>query len=258
MSQASSPRDPTRRFSDRVENYVKYRPGYPDGIYDLLTHNAGLHPDDRIADLGSGTGLLSRLFLEHGHAVLAVEPNAPMRTAAEQAFADQPLFISVDGRAEATTLEPQSIDFLVAGQAFHWFEPEAAKAEGQRILKPSHCAALIWNRRDTSQPFQRAYEELLDEFGIDFHQVDQRRITDEAIADFFLPHPVQKSRLRNYQTFDLTGLQGRLLSSSYAPTPDYPTYKTMLAALENLFSQYEKAGHVQFDYWTEIYYGRLS
>lgn len=257
MGQTSSDRDPTQRFSDRVENYAKYRPEYPSEIYDLLARKAGLSPGDRVADLGSGSGLLSRLFVANGHSVLAVEPNVRMRQAAEQAFAEQPLFISIAGRAEATTLEPASIDFAVAGQAFHWFDSAATKAELRRILKPGKFVALIWNRREASTAFQRGYEQLLEDYGTDFRQVDQRRITEVMIAAFFAPHRLGKATLPNRQVLDAQGLRGRLLSSSYTPAAGHPHYAPMLAALDKLFAEYQENGRVTFEYRTNIYYGMV-
>lgn len=252
---AAPQRDPTQRFSDRVENYAKYRPGYPPEMYDLLAQRAWLKPGDRIADLGSGTGLLSKIFIDRGHTVLAVEPNAPMRFSAENIFAGEPRFISIAGRAEATTLEASSVDFLVAGQAFHWFDPVATKDEIHRILKPNKGVTLIWNRRDTSDGFQHAYEQLLERYGTDFKQVDQRRITDDAINEFFAPNRVSKATLPNKQFLDAEGLRGRLLSSSYAPTPEQPSFRPMLNALDELFDKFKRNGSVTFLYRTEIYYG---
>lgn len=252
-------RDPTLRFSDRVENYRKYRPGYPPDLYELLKAEAGLKPGDRVADLGSGTGLLSQVFLDHGHQVYAVEPNGEMRAAAESLFSTNANFVSLEGRAEAIPLPDRGADFVAAGQAFHWFEPTQTKREIQRILRPGQQVALIWNRRDTqSSPFQAAYERLLERFGTDYLQVDQQRIvTDEKLAAFFAPHPMTLSSLPNRQSFDAVGLRGRLLSSSYTPNPGDPQYEPMLAALEELFEDHQQGGVVLFDYLTTVYSGAL-
>jgi SAM-dependent methyltransferase len=252
--------DPTRRFSDRVENYVKYRPGYPAQVYDLLRQHAGLQPGAPVADLGSGTGLLSSLFIEQGHTVYAVEPNAEMRVAAESLFADQPLFISIGARAEETGLPANSVGLVAAGQAFHWFDAAAARVECERILQPSAQVALIWNRRHIEgSAFQRDYELLLEEYGTDFKQVDQQRtITDEKLAAFFAPGRMRMHTLPNSQRFDAAGLRGRLLSSSYTPSPGDPRYAPMLAAIDALFERYQQAGFVSFEYVTAIYHERLS
>lgn len=252
--------DPTKRFSDRVENYARYRPGYPAELYEVLCLRAGLAADDAVADLGSGTGLLSQLFLDNGHTVYAVEPNAEMRSAAEHAFANQPSFISIDGRAEDTGLPNASVDFIAAGQAFHWFDAATTKAEAERILKPGGQVALIWNRRDVDgSDFQREYEQLLERFGTDFLQVDQQRtITDEKLDAFFAPHRPGKATLPNVQVLDLAGLRGRLLSSSYTPRPEDPGYGDMLDALEQLFVRHEREGFVRFEYQTTAYFGQVA
>jgi len=230
-------RDPTQRFSDRAEDYAKYRPGYPGELYALLQPDIGLKTGSPVADLGSGTGLLTKLFLDHGHRVYAVEPNAEMRRSAETQLAGEPNFVSVPGRAEATTLPAQCVDLVVAGQAFHWFDPAAARLEIQRILRPGEYVALIWNRRDLEgSEFMRSYEALLEQFGTDYAQVDQQRtITDESIAAFFAPLRSKKAALPNKQVFDAQGLRGRLLSSSYTPSPGHDNFAPMLAALGELF-----------------------
>jgi ubiquinone/menaquinone biosynthesis C-methylase UbiE len=252
-------RDPTKRFSDRVENYAKYRPGYPPPIYDYLLSHAGLTSKDTIADLGSGTGLLSHLFLDRGHRVFAIEPNDEMRLAAEALFASHPNFVSINGRAEQLPLPDASVDFVVAGQAFHWFEPNETKREIQRVLKPGKQVALVWNQRHTQgSQFQKAYEELLDQFGTDFKQVDQQRtITDEKIAAFFAPNKFAKTTLPNQQVLDVAGLRGRLLSSSYVPSPSESGYEPMLAALDELFRQFQKNGKVTFEYLTAVFHAQI-
>jgi SAM-dependent methyltransferase len=252
-------RDPTKRFSDRVENYAKYRPGYPPELYDYLHAHAGLTEGDLIADLGSGTGLLTQLFLDRGHLVFAIEPNDQMRSAAEKILAGQPNFVSSSGRAEQLPLPAAGIDFAVAGQAFHWFEPIKTKSEIQRVLKPGKQVALIWNRRNTqSGEFQKAYEGILDQFGTDFRQVDQQRtITDEKITAFFAPNQFIIATLANAQVLDAQGLRGRLLSSSYTPSPSEAGYEPMLAALDDLFRQFQKGGKVRFEYLTTVYHAQI-
>lgn len=252
--------DPTKRFSNRVENYLKYRPGYPVELYDYLHTEAGLRQADQIADLGSGTGLLSKLFLDRGHQVFAVEPNAEMRSAAETLFNDQPNFVSLDGRAEAIPLADGSVDFVTAGQAFHWFEPEATRNETERVLHPGGQVALIWNTRQAkASPFQAAYEELLLNYGTDFKQVDHHRnFPEEKIAGFFAPNKMRRATFPHEQSFDLEGLQGRLLSSSYAPTPDEPNYQPMLNALKEIFDQFKEQGSVHFLLVSEVYHAALD
>ncbi len=158
--------DSISRFSNRAEIYARYRPRYPDAVIACLTDACGLSPSATVADVGAGTGILTELFLRNGNPVYAVEPNAAIRGVAEAQLQGTPDFHSIDGRAEATTLPKNSVDFVVAGQAFHWFEPVATRREFRRILKPGGWIALIWNdRRLDSTPFMRAYHELLDEFG---------------------------------------------------------------------------------------------
>ncbi len=248
--------DSTKRFSNRVDNYVRYRPGYPAQIIDLLRDECGLTKDSIIADIGSGTGKLSELFLKADCRVFGVEPNKEMREAGERM--DFPNFTSIDGTAEATTLPAQSVHFVTAGQAFHWFDQERCRAEFLRILKPGGWTVIIWNDRTDATTFLADYEKLLLQFGKDYTAVNHRNVDDaEKIRGFFRSPPRFKS-FYNVQQFDYEGLKGRLLSSSYAPVAGEPKHDEMLTALKNLFDTHQKNGHVAFEYDTHVYYGNLS
>lgn len=245
------------RFSSRVENYARYRPGYPTAIIDLLRKECGLTPQSVIADIGSGTGKLSEIFLANGNLVIGVEPNDGMRKAAEAILAGMPNFRSVKGSAEYTTLMDSSIDFVVAGQAFHWFAPDRTKIEVTRILKAGGWAVIIWNQRQlAATPFLRDYESLLLEYGTDYRKVRHENSV-EAVQSFFADSGYQLMRFDNYQVFDLEGLTGRVLSSSYTPEPGQPGFKAMMDELKKIFARHADNGNVSFSYDTTIYFGRL-
>jgi SAM-dependent methyltransferase len=247
----------TSRFSDRVENYVRYRPSYPPGALRLLQTECGLTPEHVIADVASGTGIWSRLLLENGNPVFGVEPNPEMRQAGERLLAEFPNFSSVAGKAENTTLDDESVDFVTSAQAAHWFDRPAARKEFIRILRPAGWLALMWNERliDTT-PFLRGYEELLITFGMDYEQVRHERTTD-AVNQFFDPAPYQQRSFAAFQEFDYQSLQGRLLSSSYAPGPGHPKHEPMLRGLRRLFEENASGGRVVFEYKTRVYFGQL-
>lgn len=247
--------DPTRRFSDRVEDYVRYRPGYPEEAVAALATGVGLTPRSVVADIGSGTGISAEPFLRLGCTVYGVEPNREMRLAAERLLAGYRGFRSVEGSAEATGLADASVDLAVAAQAFHWFRPEPARRELHRILRPGGRAALLWNRRRTeSTPFLRAYEELLQRFGTDYARVDHRRVGADALRAFF-GGDFRSLSFPSEQRFDLEGVRGRLLSSSYAPAAGHPDHEPMLRELERIFREHEENGAVRFEYDTEVHFG---
>src|SRR3954469_8186543 len=178
---------PTSRFSDRVADYAKYRPGYPAEMFELLKRECGLFRHTYIADVGSGTGILARYFLEEGNIVLGIEPNAEMRAYADRDLAQFKKFMSVDATAESTTLPDTSVDMVTAGQAAHWFDFAKARAEFVRILKPGGWVVLVWNEREVdTTPFLREYERLLLGLGTDYEKVRHERTT-ENIASFFAP-----------------------------------------------------------------------
>ncbi len=249
--------DSTQRFSSRVDNYVKYRPGYPSAILDLLRAECGLTLESLIADIGSGTGLLARLFLDNGNRVWGVEPNQEMREAGERLLAHYPNFTSIAATAEATTLPDHSVDFVTAGQAFHWFDHVKAPLEFVRILKPRGCVALIWNeRRIDATPFQIAYEQLLRAYGTDYAEVSHHAIGLDDFRAFFHNDSFQTRSFTNIQVFDFEGLQGRLLSSSYAPEAGHPNHEPMLRDLRTIFDTYQVDGKIAFEYGTEVHYAQ--
>lgn len=249
----------TQRFSDRVESYVRYRPSYPAALIDSLREHSHMNSHSVIADIGSGTGILTALLLPEVGQVYAVEPNDAMRAAAERELSAHPHFHSLGTTAESTALPSQSIDLITAGQAFHWFDLPATRTEFARILRPNGQVALIWNERQTdTTPFLAAYEDLLKTKSIDYDQVNHSRIDHTAIAQFFNPGTFEEITFPYEQRFDYPGLAGRALSSSYVPNCNHPSHAAFFAALEEIFAQHAEDGEIAFRYTTRLYLGRLS
>lgn len=254
------PPDSTRRFSDRVDDYVRYRPSYPKAVLDLLRRECGLTPGWAVADIGSGPGNLARLFLDNGNRVFGIEPNREMRAAGERLLGDFPRFASVAGTAERTTLPDGDVDLVMAGQAFHWFDPDSARREFARILGFPAWVALVWNeRRVDSTPFLAAYERLLPAHGTDYAAVRHQDVADaDALGRFFGAGGYERAAFEHRQMFDFEGLRGRLLSSSYAPAAGQPGHDALLGGLRAAFEAYQEGGVVAFEYDTAVYYGRLG
>ena len=248
----------TSHFSDRVENYVRYRPGYPPEVLQALQAECGLLPSHVVADIASGTGIWTRRLLENSNPVFGVEPNAEMRLAGERLLAAFPNFTSIAGTAEATTLSDHSVDFVTAAQAAHWFDRKESRSEFVRILKLGGWLALLWNERVTdSTKFLRDYEQLLLTYGTDYQDIRHEHTTDE-VNEFFDPAPFQERVFEMRQEFDYAGIEGRLLSSSYAPGPEHPQHAPMLRELRRIFDSCAVNGRAAFDYKTRLYFGRLS
>jgi SAM-dependent methyltransferase len=250
--------DPTRRFSNRVEDYIRYRPNYPRALVGLLEDECGLTRESVIADVGSGTGILSELFLRGGNRVYGVEPNREMREAGERLLSSYENFTSVDGRAEATMLDDSSVDFVTAGQAFHWFDPASARREFKRILRDGGWAVLVWNsRRTEGTPLLAEYERLLNEYGTDYKEVSGTWAAGENIDALFGAGEVRTKEFDNEQVVDFDGLKGRLTSASYAPLPGQPNYEPLMRELATLFERHQREGRVVVEYDTKVFYGRL-
>jgi ubiquinone/menaquinone biosynthesis C-methylase UbiE len=249
---------PTVRFSDRVENYVRYRPGYPPEVLELLRAECGLQPAHIVADIASGTGIFTRLLLDNGNRVFAVEPNAEMREAGSRFLESYTKLTSVAGTAEETSLPSGSADFVTAAQAAHWFDRQRTHAEFARILKPSGWCVLLWNERRTANtPFSRDYEQLLLTYGTDYKEVRHEKTT-ATIHEFFAPAPYKEHIFEFRQHFDYEGVAGRLLSSSYAPLAGHPNHDPMMRELERIFRVDAQDGTVEFEYNTRVFYGRLK
>ncbi|WP_420632285.1 class I SAM-dependent methyltransferase [Candidatus Leptofilum sp.] len=244
---------PTQRFSNRVKNYVKYRPSYPTAVVDCLQDECGLVETAVIADIGSGTGILARLFLQNGNRVLGIEPNKEMREAGEAYLAEFANFTSLNGTAEATTLPDDSVDFVTAGQAAHWFDKEKSLPELQRILKPGGTIAFVWNTMAFGDsPFMRGYEQITLRY---FDGKPSRKNEMRGNVMAYLGEGTQVRHFACEQQFDLPGITGRLLSTSYAPLADDPRHGPMLAELAGLFAEnVDENGRIRFLYTTELYF----
>jgi SAM-dependent methyltransferase len=249
--------DSKERFSNRVADYVRYRPSYPSALLELLRRKCALRSGHVIADIGSGTGFLSELFLKNGNRVYGIEPNKEMRHAGEEYLASYDGFSSIEGSAEATTLDDASVDFVTAGQAFHWFEPDSARREFIRIVKPGGWLVVAWNdRRMEEAPFTRAYENILERFGIDYKNVKDSYPEADRIRGFL--STFTQRDLPNHQILDFDSLRGRLRSSSFTPTEGHPNFAPMMDELRKLFYAYKQEGQVRMDYFTRIYFGQLK
>ncbi|HEX6279686.1 MAG TPA: class I SAM-dependent methyltransferase, partial [Pyrinomonadaceae bacterium] len=226
----------------------------PPEVLELFRREMGLTQDSVIADIGSGTGLSAKPFLENCNTVYGVEPNEAMRQAAEEYLKDFTNFISHDGTAESTNLANSSIDFVTAAQAFHWFDADKTRTEFRRILKPGGYVVLIWNERqlDTTE-FLREYEKMLLKYAADYEKVRHENIDQQKLGAFFQDE-YRRASFPNVQVFDLEGLRGRLLSSSYMPAEDDPSFPALEKELQNVFAKHAENDRIKVFYDTNIYY----
>jgi SAM-dependent methyltransferase len=249
--------DPTSRFSSRVEDYVRYRPGYPDGLLNLFAAECGLAPDWTVADVGAGTGILTEIFLKNGNPVFAVEPNGAMRGAGEDLLSHYPNFTSVAGTAERTGLGSGSVDLVAAGQALHWFDAEASRAEFERVLRGEGWVTFVWNDVRAEAPLSVDYEGLRVRHGTDYEEVGRHEGGAGVVEGFFGETPYRTRTLENHQVLDLAGFQGRLASSSYVPSAGEPGFEAMMREAGEVFARHQSDGVVVFLYDTKVYYGTL-
>lgn len=245
--------DNKSRFSGISECYSRFRPGYPRELINVLTEKFGMGKESVVADIGSGTGKLSEIFLENSNIVYCVEPNNDMRMKAKKDLSHFASATIINGSAENTTLPDHSIDFITAGQSFHWFDPELSKKEFLRILKPKGVVTLIWNDRvQSSQGINKEYEEICKKYSRDYHRSGSLAIDYEIIVNFLGPD-YELFGLKNIQRMDLESLKGRYFSASYSIKPDDENYEKLLSDLETAFRNNEKDGLVCLEYETKVY-----
>lgn len=249
--------DSVGRFSNRVENYVKYRPHYPEGIIDFLSRECGLTKDTVIADIGSGPGISSEHFVANGNRVLAVEPNDDMRNAAEKIYGSDKNFVSIKGTAEETNLEDNCCNMIIAGQAFHWFDKKKCRKEFQRILKPGGYVVLMWNLRGGFSGIMEDYEQLISKYGNDYVRLYKDDVNEDEIREFFHPSQMYTKPFVNFQELTYEGFEGRLLSSSYIPLHG-EDHDLMIGELKKIYDDYSSNGKVKLEYETKLFYGHLE
>ena len=254
--------DFTHRFDKRAAVYSKYRPGYPKEILDILGSEIGFSRDATVADIGSGTGLLSKLFLQNGNTVYGVEPNDEMRSYVEETLSAFPGFVSIRGRAESSTLKDASVELISVGQALHWFDRDSTVREFARILRPNGYLCVVYNDRNTNDPFMKAYEDVVQK-----HARNRAEVLDvwraepwkeDNLSTFFHKKEYRRFNLRSEQFLDLEGLLGRMTSASYMPSVDETErFKALNIDVSRLFKDWEKAGTVKLLYETRIVIGRV-
>jgi len=227
-----------------------------------------------IADVGSGTGILTELFLKNGNTVIGVEPDPTMRAGAKEYLKDFPNFVSLAGSAEATALPDQSVDSIAVGQAFHWFDLKKTRPEFKRILKPGGWVVLVWNgQRVGGTPFldelQRFWEDerFTKRSSSQSHARQEKRaqtyrlnpglVREELLDPFFGPGEYVQKIFDNPLYCDLDGLKGRILSNALALEPDDQLYSEMLEAIEKIFTEHQVNGMVTIEHDTRVVYGQL-
>ncbi len=244
--------DPTKRFRNRVEDYIKYRPRYAQEAIHFILETSNLKQGANIADIGSGTGILTQEWIKRGFKTYAVEPNPKMREAAEHTISSD-LFISIDGTAENTTLPDNSIDLITAAQAFHWFDKRKAKKEFKRILKSEGWIALLWNERRKDTPFLKEFEKFIINNSTDYKKVNHvTTASDEVVLDFLGDDTLHRV-FEVAQTFDFEGLFGRYASSSYAFHKGTEVFDQARKNLKRIFDKFQSNGKIDVLYFNHVY-----
>jgi ubiquinone/menaquinone biosynthesis C-methylase UbiE len=244
------------RFSSKAERYARYRPDYAPEAIRLILDVVHLSPSSTVADIGSGTGILTRHFLEHAESVYAVEPNQEMRQYAEHALGSQPAFHSLVAKAEAIPLPDHSLDLISVGQALHWFEPQAVRQEFLRLLKPGGWLAILFISYDETELTKALQRLQTPEYG---WQSRKSGRPEEMSKDFYYGNAQYIGcRFANPRSETWESFFGEIISSSYAPDPDHPQFARYEKAAREIFTDFQTGGMITIPFATEIYLGQVT
>jgi SAM-dependent methyltransferase len=244
--------NPTERFNNRVENYLKFRPHYPEELFSFLETQLKLDSRMKLADIGSGTGLFAEPLLKKGYAIYCIEPNDEMRSAAEKHLSIYPGFISIDNRAEHTGLEPNSIDCIIVAQAFHWMNPIETKQEFSKILKDNGKIIICWILAMEDTEFLEKYEGIRKTFGIEYTAT--KRADESVLREFYSPQNMNSKIFYHKIKMDFEKLKGHLLSASFIPQRGHGSFNVMIDSLQELFDKYNENGFIEMKYQTIVFW----
>ena len=249
------------KFDGRGSSYAKGRPSYPQAFIDYLYADVGITPNSVIADIGSGTGKLTRLLLERGSRVFAVEPNAHMRASAEPDLARFDNFISIDSYAENTTLVAASVDFVTVATAFHWFDRQAFKMECRRILKEDGKVVIVYNSRDEESDLVKKFYEVNRRYCPGFQNfVGSGTMLRPGNAgrynDFFTGDQMVKI-IGNDLIYNEADFIARSLSSSYALRENDENFSEYVKELTAFFQKYSVNNVLVMPNITHSYTGKV-
>lgn len=249
------------RFTGLADVYDRFRPSYPDACLDDLGP-LGAGPGGVVADVGAGTGLFTELLARRGASVVAVEPNPDMIAVARRRLAGLPGVCIVEAAAERTGLDAGSVDLVTAAQAFHWFDPDAFRAECLRILHLDGRVALIWNSRTPGHPLHEACARICERHCPDFEGFsgDSRQTrgddTRRAVDRFFAGGAAEEKDYPNDLELTREAFVGRHLSASYAPRPGSPEYGPFVGELDAVFDRFATGWTLTFPNTTSMHVGR--
>ncbi|MCX9157293.1 class I SAM-dependent methyltransferase [Niveibacterium sp. 24ML] len=238
-------------FTEKVRDYIVGRPGYPDALVARLAERVGARAGQHLADIGCGTGLLAQTFLQHGYTVTGIEPNNAMREAGAQLLAVLPSFQMFSGTAEQTGLPDASVDGIVVGTAFHWFDQAPTRAEFARILRPGGWVALVGNERDVVSGADAALASLLAQFRSDAHE--QMRALEACAPAGFLGAGALHFELGHRLSLDQAAFSALVFSRSYMPRPNSARRAEAEAAIETAFARYAAGGRYTLNYRATVF-----
>ena len=247
------------KFTGKADIYAKYRPTYPDSFIKYLYHDIGFNNNSVIADIGSGTGILTELLLKQGSTVYGIEPNEDMRKSAEITLSLYSNFHSVNATAEQTDRPDLSVNYITAAQAFHWFDRKRFKSECQRILCKNGLVVLVWNSRDNTSDLVKENDLINRKFCPNFKGFSggMRGESPEEYRDFFKNGLCEYKIFNHDLLFDEDGFIGRNMSASYAPRPTEYNYEPYVSALKQLFEKYNASGILCMPNLTRSYVGQV-
>jgi SAM-dependent methyltransferase len=237
-------------FNDRSQEYAIGRPSYPLEILQILT-DLGIGERSTIADIGAGTGLLTKIVGELGSNVLGIEPDEEMMNEGRNYCTDNQNIKFIHASAEDTGLEDTSVDLITIAQAFHWFDKHKCKEEFKRILKEDGYVMIVFNEMQRDSRLAQEYTDVLHQFKAKHNAGISDFDPDEEKRRFF-GQGYSKILFDYGHTLTEEAFIGGALSLSYTPSKKDTRYEEFVAALRKLFSYFQKDGAITFQYKTEV------
>jgi len=246
------------KFSSKAEIYAKYRWDYDPKAIASLCQIAGINHNSVVADIGSGTGMLTAHFVNNVSKIYAIEPNAEMRAIALKNLAQYPAFVSIDALADSTTLPDNSVDLIVVGRAIHWFNAETTKPEFLRILKPNGWLATCRVTHEDLELLEALKILRKTESGWNVAQDKSKILENNDLESYYFNNNYQTIKQHSVIQEDWQQFLGRMLSHSPAPNSNNPLFPKFEAAAKKIFQSYSKAGILEIKIATEIKLGKIQ
>ena len=248
--------DNINKFNKMQNDYSKYRPNYSNEAIEYILNLQNVDNEFKVADIGAGTGKLSLPFVKRGLKLYGIEPNKDMYEKLLENMKEYSDFFGILGYSEKTYLDNKSIDLIVVGQAFHWFNIDEFKIECKRVLKDDSYIAILYNNGDYSKEVINKIHELSRRYCPEYKGSSGGLYNNEDIFNNFFKE-YNKIIFKNDYKLTLDQFIGLNFSASYAPKENEENHDIYLSKLEEVFNTYQEDGYLTMPNNTILRIGKI-